>query len=41
MLDYLDPPLTPLLLDLFSDTSSLLVVRMLAEPLPNLELLLS
>jgi hypothetical protein len=35
MLSSLDPPSTPLLLDLSSDTSSHPVVRLLARPLPE------
>jgi hypothetical protein len=35
MLDSSNPPSTPLLLDLSTDTGFLLVVRILAEPLPE------
>jgi hypothetical protein len=37
MLNSLDPPSTPLLLDLSSDIGSLLVVTLLVEPLPKFE----
>jgi hypothetical protein len=37
MLNSLDPPSTPLLLDLASSIGSLLVVRLSAKPLPNFE----
>jgi hypothetical protein len=37
MLNSSDPPSTSLLLDLSFDIGSLLVVRLLTEPLPNFE----
>jgi hypothetical protein len=35
MLNYSDPPSAPLLLDLYFDIGSLLVVRLPAKPLPE------
>jgi hypothetical protein len=37
MLNYLGPPLAPLLLDMSFDIGSLLVVRFSTEPLPEFE----
>jgi hypothetical protein len=37
MLNSSDPPSSPLLLDLYSDIGSLLVIRMPVEPLPKFE----
>jgi hypothetical protein len=39
MLNYSYPPSTPQFMDLSSDIGSLLVVRLLAEPLPKFEIL--